>query len=274
MGKKTIIIITTRDYPIGGKFSYLDIPLVEEVMEKCIDLNDEECINRLRTRIEDESDIKKYPNTARRVLVWEHERASWCKDEDYFDNTIIPNGFKLIKIHPQAEINPENAFYVYIGPCTNGQGSLLFRRKYTAAMLQTALNDFGDISDDCLIALVVHDKDIVDEDGTGPVTLPIFEKFGISSNILKVLKVLKFQHEKEDLIWKTIIRPIRDKVLSAQNCEDLVRLIESFKDQNVELPMYHENDLVTKSYLERVDKDLLIDHYPDLFPKETDKEKQ
>ena len=273
MKKRTIIIITTRDYPIlhRDEFSYLDIPRVEKVMEKYVNLRDEECINRLRTRIEDESEIEAYPDIARRVLVWEHERASWCKDADYFENKILEEGFKLIKLHLKNENESDNAFYVYVGPCTNGQGELLFRREYTAAMLLTAIDDYDDKCDDCSIVLVVHDKDIVDEDGTGPVTLPVFDKCEIPPNIMAVLKVLKFQHEDEDIIWKTIIRPIRDKDFSEENCEALLRLIESFKDQDVKLSMYHAKDVVTKSYLEKVDKTLLIAHYPNLFPKETDK---
>lgn len=267
MQRKTIMVITTRDYPCtpNENYDYLDIPNVEKVIEENIDLKDQRNINRLLTRIEEVSEIDDHQDAARRILVWEHPDASWCKDTDYFEKTVLVEGLKLAKI--SFGKNESNEFIIYVGPCTNGQGELQFRREYTAAMLLTALEDCGGVKKGYSIFLVAHDKDIVDEDGCGPVSLPVFEKCEVSSSIppLPQLQVFKFQHEEgTDIIWKSIIRPIRDNTLSIDSCDAFTKLANSF--QSVEFSSFFTNDLTTKSYLERVDRKLLATHYPNLFP--------
>jgi len=269
MKRKTILIITTRDYPCSPNegFTYLDIPKIEEVMKKYVRPKDQGNLNRLLIRIEDESEIDEFPDAARRILVWEQRDASWCKDTDYFENTVLAEGLKLAK--KSLGENEGNKYIIYVGPCTNGQGELQFRREYSAAMLLTALEDCGSVEDVDRIILVAHDKDIVDEDGCGPVPLAVFEKCEASSMIptSPQFQILKFQHEQgTDIVWETIIRPIRDNTLSIASCDDFMKLVSSFREQNVEFSSLFRSDVTTKSYLEKVDKVLLAKHYPELFP--------
>lgn len=265
---RTIIVITTRDYPCKhcDEFTCINIPNVENIMKKYVDLRDEYNIKRLMCRVEDPSEIDEFPEVARRVLVWEHERASWCKDANYFENIVLVNGLKIINIHPSLKDNDETEFYVFVGPCTNGQGTLRFKREYTLAMLLTAIGNVPNFkkNEDSVI-LVAHDKDVVDESGSGLITQPIFEKCDMASQIPSKMKMLKYKHEEEENIWKTIIRPIRDNNLSYADCTAFVSLVGSYRDQDMDLSSYDKANSVLNSYLSRVDKELLKCHYPELF---------
>lgn len=268
MKRKAIIVITTRDYPCppNDSFVYLDLPRIETVMKEKIDLKEQGNIDRLGPHITDESEIDEFQDFARRILVWEHSSASWCKNSDYFQNTVLVEGLKLARI--TLEGNKDNEYIIYVGPCTNGQDKLQFRREYSAAMLLTALKDCGGVKEGDSIIMVAHDKDVVDEDGCGPVSTSVFEKCDVASEIspLHQLQVLKFQHENTDKIWDAIIKPIRDKTITTDTCDAFIDLVNSFREQHVEFSSFFKEDIVTKSYLKKVEINQLYTHYPDLFP--------
>ena len=235
----TLIVITTRDYPLEKRedYSYCSISGMDGVLQEHIDLSDSETVKSLQHY---PLIITQKPSEARRMLVWKHEKASWYNSM----RTVMQQGFELVRIE---QVQDDARFFVYVGPCTNGHFDISFGRDYTAAILSAALKDFTDMrmSYDRVI-LVAHDKDLVDEDGSGIVARTIFSgtpKF----DDLDDFTVLKFQHEDSDRIWDSIIRPIRDGHITPKDCIGFVELVDALL---VDMSPFYEKDSVTASYMQ------------------------
>ena len=246
----TIIVITTRDYPCKKRpyYSYPAIHGIDECFRRNIDLTDSKMSESIQDELElTPSELEEHLDIVCRILVWEDLRASWCKDDVFFDS-VKEKGFSLIKIICGKD---DSKFFIYVAPCTNGRLSLQFRRDYSATILNAALEDMKNSDSYDRIVLVAHDKDLVEIDGSGLVPLSVFD--GISStSVIKNLKVLKFRHEDNDEIWKTIVRPIRDDQISVEDCAKLVSLADSSTD----LFKYFLLDSVTASYEELLEHQL------------------
>ena len=269
--KDIIIVVTTREYPchLPTDYSLVSMPLGNDIVTSCVDLNNDEIIKPLKSEIDKQPQaLKEIPDQLKRILVWNDRRATFCKESGFFLK-VRKEGFKMV--YTRFE-NNEARYHVYIAPCTNGSLILPFKREYTAAVVKDAVNSFKQetgLDSYERIIIIAHDKDIVAEDGCGPVARSVFCDCKNQPGEMNLIKVLKFQHEESDGndIWRTFILPIKNQNLKITDCENLVSLVDSFVNIDI-VDGYSLHNEVTNSYLKKINRELLVSHYPDLFSKE------
>lgn len=145
-----------------------------------------------------------------RRIFWKHDKALW-KDTDYLK--------KGLCIRKTIVKNDGHEYLIYIAPCTsnNDRLSLKLKIEYTKVIIEIVKEDLSQMSclDGSECFLIAHDSDVDIKSGTG-----------IGPKIDMNFVTFKFQHEEDNPIWSTIIKPIRENLNNLfENCDRTYSLI-------------------------------------------------